>query len=814
MRVFVLLLCFKLAVAFTAESAEQAGKTGPEIPVKTGQGLGADAAHIGLRSDPLGMILLERKSRSLPPVVAIPDEPAIASRTVWLMSKAHYLRPTFDDAVSSKFLDRYLEALDPLHLHFVQADLEEFEKYRTQLDDLTKDGDTEPAREIFKRFMQRLEERMRFVHDLLKTEKFEFTGNDRYNLNRRDAPWPRDLADARSVWRQHLRYEVLQEKLNFKEPKPGNTIESAEGRKPEAAPVPNGPGRPDGMPEEIVQNIARRYARILRAWREVDGSDLLQVYLSALTHVHDPHSDYLDKKTLENFAMSMNLSLFGIGAVLQSEDGYCKVKELKPGPAMRSKRIKPGDRIVAVAQGEDEAVDVVDMKLSKVVEMIRGPKGTKVRLTIMPADAADPAERVTVALVRDEIKLEDEEAKAKVVEMPGKDGEMTRLGIIDLPSFYASFVLGDQPKPLRLAAGDSPASDGPTVKSTTADVARLLAKLKREQVAGVILDLRRNGGGSLEEAINLTGLFIKEGPVVQVRDSNGKVIQDDDPDSSVHYDGPLIVLTSRFSASASEILAGALQDYGRALIVGDSSTHGKGTVQSVLKLEPHIHFLNEGSTNNPGALKITIRKFYRASGSSTQLRGVVPDLVLPSLNNYADAGEASLDNPMAWDEIPSAKFEKLNRIQPLLSDLKRRSEERIAADKDFAYLQEDIEIYKKYLADKSVSLNEEARRNEKQENEARIEARKKERKARQEPEPKVYELTLKQVDLPGLPPPSAATNGTSSADAHGPLLTDAGDELDAGEKAPPVDVTLKEAKRILLDLIALWREETAVARKN
>ncbi len=772
MRILLLLLCFKLAACtFAAETVQETGKVPREG--KAGQALETAQAQAETRigSDPLGMILLERKSRSLPPVVAVPDEPTIASRTAWLLSRAHYLRQPFDDAVSAKFLDRYLDALDPSHMHFVRSDIEEFEKYRNRLDDLTKDGETEPAREIFGRFMQRLEERMTFVHDLLKFEKFDFSGQDRYNLNRREAPWPKDLDEAKEHWRQHLRYEVLQEKLNYKEPKRAASAKPDHDQRPQQQSEPGAAASSNGLPDEIIKNLARRYARTLRAWREIDGGDVLQVYLSALAHVYDPHSDYLGKSTLENFAMSMNLSLFGIGALLQSEDGYCKVK------------------------------DVVDMKLSKVVEMIRGPKGTKVRLTVIPVDAADPSERLTVALVRDEIKLEDEEAKAKVIEAPDKDGKCTRLGVIDLLSFYASFDVLNR-------------SGKASHKSTTEDVARLLKKLTAEKVAGIILDLRRNGGGSLEEAINLTGLFIKEGPVVQVRDAQGKVIHDDDPDPSVQYDGPLIVLTSRASASASEILAGALQDYGRALIVGDSSTHGKGTVQSLLQLENDLHFANRSSTNNPGALKITIRKFYRASGSSTQLKGVTPDIVLPSLNNYAEVGEASLENPLAWDEIPGAKFERLNRIQPILPELKKRSDQRLTSDKDFAYLQEDIEIYKKFLADKSVSLNEEARRKEKKENEERVEARKKERKLRPEPEEKVHELTLKQVDLPGLPPPAAQTNEVGKVDSPGAALTGEDDDAETDEKSPPLDVTLKEAKRILLDLISLSVRETAVAGRR
>jgi carboxyl-terminal processing protease len=800
-KILIFVLCLNLAVAHAAESVGQKGKTSAEVKadqeVQTAQ---LDTKN-RLASDPLGLILLERKSRIFSSVVAVPDEPAIANRTAYLLSNVHYLRQPFDDAISSKFLDRYLVSLDPLHMHFVQSDITEFEKYRTQLDDATKDGDTGPAREIFTRFMQRLEERMRHVHELLKTEKYDFSGDDRYHLNRSEAAWPKDLEEAKDIWRQHLRYEVLQEKLNYKGPKRQTAAKSGEAKKPEEKKETAVPTRPDGLPDDIITSIARRYARILRAWREVDGTDVLQVYLSALTHVYDPHSDYLDKKTLENFAVSMNLSLFGIGALLQSEDGYCKIKELKPGPAMRSNKIKPGDRIVAVAQGDAESVDVVDMKLAKVVDMIRGPKDSKVRLTLIPVDASDPSERVDVALVRDEIKLVDEEAKAKVIEACGKDGNLMRLGIIDLQSFYASFDVANK-------------NGRASRKSTTEDVAKLIKKLTGEKVAGIILDLRRNGGGSLEEAINLTGLFIKDGPVVQVRDASGKVVVDDDPDPSVQYDGPLIVLTSRSSASASEILAAALQDYGRALIVGDTSTHGKGTVQSLLELEPYVQLSsNEATTNNPGALKITIRKFYRANGSSTQLKGVTPDIVLPSLNNYAEIGEASLDNPMAWDTIPSAKYKKLNRIQPLLPELQKRSEERIGADKDFAYLGEDIEIYKKFLADKTVSLNEETRRREKKETEDRLEARKKERKLREEAVEKVYELTLKQVGLPGLPPPAPLTNDVSKTEAHA-LLADDADDTEAEDKTPAVDIMLKEAKRILLDLISLSAKETAVAGRR
>ena len=805
LKTLILLVCFTLARTFAAENAQKTAG-GAEAAAKVQSPTAIPKGPDGAITSPGDLILLEKSSRSLPPLVASPDEDTIAQLTAGILTRSHYLhreRP-LNDEVSSQFLDRYVEMLDPLHLHFLQSDLKSFEPYRTTLDDLIKVGDTRPAREVFKRFRQHVEERISFVAELLKNEKFEFTGDDRFSLERRKAPYPKDLAEAKQLWRQLLRYEYLQEKLNWKKP----AADQKSGKDDGGADKARTP--PANLHEEIVKTLAKRYARILRFWREFDSMDVFQTYLTALAHVYDPHSDYMDRRSFENFAINMNLSLFGIGALLQSEDGYCKVKELKPGPAMRSKKIKPGDRIVAVAQGDGEPVEVVDMKLSTIVEMIRGPKGTTVRLTVIPVDASDPSQRKTVSLVRDEIKLEDEEAKAKVIEVPGKDGRSQRLGIIDLSSFYAHVDLRDS-RGLRIA-GEGDGSDG--FKSSTADVARLLKKLKEENVAGIVLDLRRNGGGSLEEAINLTGLFIKEGPVVQVKDYTGKIDVDEDTDPSVLYDGPLIVLTSRFSASASEILAGALQDYGRALIVGESSTHGKGTVQSLIQLEPYVTRLANNSTNNPGALKLTIRKFYRASGSSTQLKGVTPDIVLPSVYNFAEVGEGALENPLSWDTIGGARYEKLNRIQPLLPELRRRSEQRLTSDKDFDYVREDIEQYRKYLADKSVSLNEEVRLKEKQENEARIEARKQERKSRHDPEEKVYELTLKQTELPGLPPPVARTNETAKADTNTTLPDDSDEETDPEDKTPVVDAALKETKRILLDLISLSARDTVVAGRN
>jgi carboxyl-terminal processing protease len=407
-----------------------------------------------------------------------------------------------------------------------------------------------------------------------------------------------------------------------------------------------------------------------------------------------------------------------------------------------------------------------------------------------------------------------------VVDLPGapnpnpnakdqKEPEKHRLGIIDLPSFYAGMD------------GRKDASS----RSVTADVSRLLKKLKSEHVRGIVLDLRQNGGGSLDEAIKLTGLFIPKGPVVQTRGPDGDVEVENDPDPNEVYKGPLVVLISRMSASASEILAGALQDYGRALIVGDSSTHGKGTVQSVQPLKDALVRMGiRGLTNDPGALKLTIKKFYRASGASTQLKGVVPDIILPSiLNESKEMGEAALENPLPWDTIRSAKFEHLNRVEPYLPDLRKRSAERLAGDKEYAYVREDIELFKKQQTDKTVSLNEKVRLKEKEEADARVKARDRERLARQEPPEKTFEITLKQARLPGLPPPVAKTNSALAKVSHsksstlavagtnaavtvakeGASITPNLDgEMDE-DKPPAVDAVMIEAQHILVDYLSL-----------
>jgi carboxyl-terminal processing protease len=729
------------------------------------------------------------------PLVEGPSDSTIVQFVARLLQGQHYLQMPVNDDVSSKFLDRYLDSLDNLHIYFIQSDLDEFEKYRYRLDELTvSEGDTTLSRLVFSRFRQRLNQQYEYVVGLLKENKFDFTGNDRYTVDRKKLPRPRDLAEAKKLWRDRLRHEYLLEKLS--------KVES----------------------NDIVTNLTRRYTRVLRLLNEYDNDDSLQIYLTALARVYDPHSDYMGKSEFDNFSISMKLALYGIGALLESDDGICKIRSLTDGgPAQRSKQLKPGDKIIAVGQSNAPPMDVMDIKLSKVVEQIRGAKGTEVRLTIIPADAPNSTVRKIVTLIRDEIKLEDSAAKAKIIELPaGKAAagqeRLTRLGIIDLPSFYSG-------------AGVDGRRSGGEQKSTTTDVAKLLRKLMQEKVAGVILDLRHNGGGLLDEAVSLTGLFIKEGPVVQVRNFDGTTSEDKDPDSSVLYDGPLVVLTSRYSASASEILAGALQDYGRALVVGDSSTHGKGTVQSLLDLKPIMRRSGVFMTNDPGALKVTIRKFYRASGASTQLKGVTPDIVLPAVNNHIEVGEASLDNPLEWDTIPPAEYTRLNRVGPYLAELKKRSDQRIAGDRDFAWVAQEIERFKKIQAEKSVSLNEAVRLKEKKENDERAKVRKKELASRPEPLGKVYDITLKLADQPGLPAPTVRTNQTAAVPAtngasivitgstnkapSGGAIAKAGkpktDDDDDDTEVTPVDVTLDEAKRILIDYASLLNNGHGVA---
>ncbi len=711
------------------------------------------------------------------------NDARIAYFTARLLEEFHYSQQPLDKDVSRKFFDAYLETLDPRREHFLESDVLEFGYYRTNLDLFTvgpNGANLAPAYAIYQRYLDRIRQHADYVNELLKEDRFKFNTNERILLDRRHAPYPEDLEAAKKLWSQRLRFEYLQEKLS-REISPTNSNVILPLSKSAQA--------------DVSSTLARHYRWNLRMATNWDSTDILQAYLNSLAHAYDPHSDYLNTEHAQDFSISMSLSLFGIGAQLTEDDGYCTINALvHGGPAEKSKLLHEQDRIVAVAQSTQPFVDVVDMELNRVVQLIRGAKGTEVRLTISPAE--DRAARRVVTLVRDEIKLEDSEAKAQLIEWPDGHAGTNRLGIIDLPSFYATIDLPGN-------------ADHSASKSTTADVTRLIKKLKSEKVSGIILDLRNNPGGSLEEAVKFTGLFIKDGPVVIARSPEGQMNVDSDADSSILYDGPLVVLVNRFSASASEIVAAALQDYGRALLVGDISTFGKGTVQNLNPLRPIVGLSNASITNDPGTVKITIRKFYRVTGASTQLKGVTPDIVLPDVLNYSSLyGESSLENPLPWDPIQSVNYTRLDLVQPYLAQLSQRSAARLATNQDFVYIRQDIDDYLKRQADRTASLNEHQRVEERQESDARQKERDAERAARKAPNVKIYELTVKDADEPGLPPPLGATNnvttGISPAALH-PLpsgSTTSTVATDSSPKPPGVDPMLDETERILADYIS------------
>ena len=628
---------------------------------------------------------------------ASPDSGQIALAVARWLEQAHYSRHKLDSEMSAKLLTTYLEALDYNKLYFTQQDVDEFtKKYATNLDEAIFRGDLSPAHEIFARFKERVEARVA-SNKKLAAKKWDFSGADSVELNRQKAPWPKNLAEAAKLWTQRVEAELLQENLNEFKPRP---------------------------PE---QTVVKRYDQALRNVREMEPSDVVNTFLSALAQSYDPHSEYMSPSEMENFNISMKLSLVGVGAVLRTDDGFARVMEVVPGgPADRDGRLKENDRIAAVAQGNNEFEDVVDMKLDKVVEKIRGKKGTIVRLQVVPGDATDPSKRHIIEITRDKVELKDQEAKAEVIDVQGPNQKTARIGWITLPAFYANM------------SGEGAA------KSATGDVASLLGRLKQEGIEGLVVDLRKNGGGSLEEAINLTGLFIPKGPVVQVKDSNGKISVSSDTNSGIAYSGPMVVVTNRLSASASEIFAAALQDYGRAVIVGDERSFGKGTVQTVLDIGKAMPFFSLGAAD-AGALKLTINKFYRVRGGSTQLNGVASDIVLPSRTDNVEIGEGSLKNRLEYDEVAPLKLSEWP--SPLFIDeLRANSKDRISSDPEFAYVSQDMKRLRERITENRLSLSEKVRRQELAADKSRKEERQKER-AQRGPlvNAEVWQLTLDDV---------------------------------------------------------------------
>src|SRR5213595_3866237 len=605
-----------------------------------------------------------------------------------LLEEGHYTHKQLNDDLSGKILRSYLELLDFSHLFFTQEDVNSLtEKYGPALDDDILLGNLKPAYEIYDLYQKRVDERVAKVKEFLK-QPVDFKTDGTIDFRREKSPWPKNAAEADELWRGRITSELLQEHLS-------------------EHPIEPGP-----------QLVSRRYDRLARNVHEEDRDEQAKYFLDAVSQSFDPHSEYLSKADLKNFSINMGLSLVGIGAMLRTEDGYAKIESLVPGgPAQVDGRLKVGDRITAVAQGATDYVDVREMRLDKVVEMIRGKKGTHVRLLVIPSDAADPSRRKNIELVRDEIKLKDQEARADIIIKKDENGDPIKLGWLTLPSFYADM---DKHQ-----------------KSTTRDVLALLKRLKKENIAGLVIDLRRNGGGSLEEALSLTGLFLKSGPIVQTKDYNGSIRVSANPDPGIAYSGPMLVLTSRQSASASDIFAAALQDYGRAVIVGDKNTFGKGTVQTILPIGRFASLLGSLSDDD-GELKLTIQKFYRVAGGSTQLHGVASDIVLPTLTDLPEFGEGALKNCLPYDEVPKARFTKWSDGHPLfVEELKRRSAERVQHDTEFHFVMEDMERLRQKLDQNRITLNEDSRRKEIQDDKLRKEMRSKERLARNEEEPRI-----------------------------------------------------------------------------
>src|SRR5580704_6968690 len=713
------------------------------------------------RSAALCAILLTA-TIAAPPAMAASRE-TIAMSVGRLLEEGHYTRQKLNEDVSRKFLQTYLEMLDFSHLFFTQKDVDELNaEYGSSMAGDVLLGNLKPAYEIYSLYTKRVDDRVAKIKDLLK-QPIDFKGNATVELSRQKSSWPKDEAEADQLWSGRITNELLQEHLS-------------------EHPI-----------EPPAQLVARRYDRLARNVHEEDKDEQMKLYLDALAQAYDPHSEYLSKADMKNFSINMGLSLVGIGAMLRSEDGYAKIESLVPGgPAQADGRLKVGDRITAVAQGPADYVDVREMRLDKVVEMIRGKKGTHVRLLVIPSDATDPSRRKNVELVRDEIKLKDQEARADIIIRKDENGDPIKLGWLTLPSFYADM---DKHQ-----------------KSTTRDELALLKRLKKENIAGLVIDLRRNGGGSLEEALSLTGLFLKSGPIVQTKDYNGSIRVSANPDPGIAYSGPMVVLTSRQSASASEIFAAALQDYGRAVIVGDKNTFGKGTVQTILPIGRFASLLGSHSDED-GALKLTIQKFYRVAGGSTQLHGVASDIVLPTLTDLPEFGEGALKNPLAYDEVPKARYTKWSDSHPLfIEELKRRSAERVQHNQEFHYAVEDMDRLRHKLDENRITLNEDARRKELQDDKLRKETRSKERLARHDEEPSIYRLTLDTVDKPNLqlimyPGKLAQAKAKDGVTKVSPEAApdDDTDTIGAADdtKEPAIDPERDETVNILADLVDL-----------
>ncbi len=587
---------------------------------------------------------------------------AVTQNVCAMVSKYHINHGRIDDALSAKLLDRFLEVLDPQKLYFLKSDIDGFEKSRLDLDDQLKQGDAKFAYDVFNTYRQRVQDRVAYAHEMIDASH-DFTIEEELITDAKDLPYSESRDALNDRWRKRVKLDILNLRLD------------------------------DTKQEEIADRLHKRYRMLERTINETESFEVLEMYLSSMTHCFDPHSSYMSPQTLEEFRISMQLSLDGIGAALRSEDGYTTVAQIvKGGAAEKDGRLEVGDKIMAVGQEVGEFVDIVDMKLSKVVRLIRGKRGSKVRLQVQKGDSGDT---IVYDLIRQKIELKESEVKGEIIETMDRTGRQARIGVINIPSFYRDF---------------NGAENGiEDFKSTARDLQNVLVDFRNDPKGApdaIIIDLRYNGGGALSESIEVTGLFIDEGPVVQVKEPGSSVKTYSD-DIEGAFNEPLIVVCNRMSASASEIFAGAIKDYGRGIVVGDSSTHGKGTVQNVIPVGGNVISSFFGQPKDNGALKLTINQFYRVNGDSTQNTGVKSDIVLPSLIDHMDVGEASLDNALAFNRIEPAEYGRLAYVNnDVISRLQNASQKRVAANDDFKKLEGDIAKYVDRKNRKTISLNE------------------------------------------------------------------------------------------------------------
>jgi len=707
-----------------------------------------------------------------------------ASTFVSLLEQAHYNHDAVRSSDYAQVVPDYMTELDGQHMFFLGTDKAAFaEKYgKSTYYNVRYLGNINAAYEMYDVFHSRVASRISWILEELNKD-VDLTMDESYRVDRTKSEWPSTAADADDLWRKRIKFELVAEllyKTNDAKSKAEQKTTEAKSADADAPKVAD-----DGKKamDDAKQTIRKRYERTLKNFEDIDGSWLAETYLSTIAHLYDPHTTYFSADTFEDFAIQMKLSLVGIGALLGLEEDNCVVKEIVPGgPADLGRVLKPNDKIISVSQTNGEPVEIMGMKLRKIVEMIRGEKGTQVHLLVQPADATDSSTRKEIVITRDTVKLNSARARAAVFQVPGPDGQNQPLGVITLPAFYG------------------PADDGDTDAEKTSaskDVERLIDQLKEQKVKGVVLDLRKNGGGYLNEAIQLAGLFINKGPVVQVKAYDGSIQVDNDENEGIAYGGPLAVLVDRFSASASEIVTGALQNYGRAIVVGDSSTHGKGSVQQVVEMKNLSPDL-ASSKEKTGATKFTIQKYYLPSGDSTQLKGVIPDIILPSKDDYIpNIGEADLPHALVWDKIPTSFFDGAPLSAKVLTPLRQASLDRQTKLDEFAYLRKDIEWFKVHQEQKLISLNLVERKKQKEADDVF----RKEMKVEKDRIAK-SDYVFKDFRLgPPAPPRIKAPKKDGEEDDD---TDDLGDENDTYVKA---DVNLREALRIVQDAVELAKNK-------